>query len=132
MTIAATPNELEDQIGSLNATMHEVLKNLIELIRQETVSLEKGTQEPLQELGRKKLRLLTQLQQLSSRVRLEDISMVNRYEINKLKQFLTDNVQKLDLRIKAINELAETIESAVRENESDGTYEAGQFAGVYE
>ncbi|MEM7069737.1 MAG: hypothetical protein AAF478_12725 [Pseudomonadota bacterium] len=118
--------------SGLNVSIQEVLQNLNELITEETNTLDTGRQEPLQELAVKKLRLLTQLQSLTASVRIEDITMVNRFEINKLKSTLIENVKKLDLRIKAINELAGTIESAVRENESDGTYSAGQFRNEYD
>lgn len=125
----ADPEPVENRF---NLMIHDILKNLIALVQEEIAVLDQGKQDVLQELATKKMRLLTQLQSASKGVHLEQVSPVNRFEINKLKGFLVHNVQMLDLRIKAINELAGTIENAVRENESDGTYDIGQFARSYE
>jgi len=132
MTAISLATSTEPTENRFNLLISDILKNLIALVQEEMEVLDHGKQDVLQELATKKMRLLTQLQSVSKGAHLEQVSAGNRFEINKLKGFLVNNVQMLDLRIKAINELAGTIENAVRENESDGTYNAGHFATNYE
>ena len=47
--------------------------------------------------------------------------------LRDLKEKLEANKRELDVRIRAINEMTDTIQAAIDESESDGTYQAGSF-----
>ncbi len=114
-----------DQILKFNETLQATLKSLIAVVSREIEMLDAGRQELLQEFAAKKMHLLNQLEALSRISNSQAMSQENRSEITRLKNTLTVNMKKLELRIKAIRELTQTIEDAVREEESDGTYSAG-------
>ena len=115
----------QDQIGKFNETLQATLKSLIAVVSREIEVLDAGQQELLQEFAAKKMHLLTQLEALSRISDTKAMSPENRSEISRLKDTLTLNMKKLELRIQAIRELTQTIEDAVREEESDGTYSSG-------
>lgn len=124
--LAKEPAKLsQGQLAKFNETLQATLKSLIAVVSREIEMLDAGRQEFLQEFATKKLHLLTQLEALSRLTDSKAMSPENRSEILRLKETLTVNMKKLELRIKAIRELTQTIEDAVREEESDGTYSTG-------
>ena len=121
-------SELNEDEIEFNAVVHGLLLRLERVLETENGGLKSGQQEMLSETASKKMRLLSQLESACTKEFSGKISAVNKSAILALKKSISTNMQKLDLRIRAINQLATTIQKAVREEESDGTYIAGNFA----
>ena len=111
-----------------NSTLHGILQKLNHLIETEVRALDEGRHEVLQEFASKKIHLFAQLETLGKRGYRGEVSQINRNEFHTLKERLVSNMRKLDQRIRAIRELTSTIEQAVINDESDGTYSVGQLA----
>lgn len=111
-----------------NSTLHGILQKLNTLIESEVVALDEGRHEVLEEFASKKIHLFAQLEALGKRGYRGEVSQINQNEFTTLRERLVTNMRKLDHRIRAIKELTSTIEQAVLNDESDGTYSVGQMA----
>ncbi|MEM7291591.1 MAG: hypothetical protein AAF412_14670 [Pseudomonadota bacterium] len=111
-----------------SATLAGILKKLNLLLDQEARYLEKGEHEDLQEFARKKISLFSQLRVLNQRYAGLQLSDSNAADLKDLKQNLLNNLKMLDTRMKAIGELNKTIEAAVLNDRSDGTYSVDGMA----
>ena len=121
-------NTVEIDIVQFNTTLNGVLQKLNHLIESEVAALEEGRHDTLEDYASKKIHLFAQLEALGKRGHGGQFSEINRNEFGLLKKRLVSNMQKLDHRIRAIRELTSTIEAAVLNDESDGTYSVGRMA----
>lgn len=108
-----------------NSILHDLLSKLTALVEQELQELQIGRQEFLHEIANKKLRLLAQLESNWNETTETQLAPNTKVAVKKLKETLSNNLRKLELRMQAIDELSKAIQVAVREGESDGTYNAG-------
>ncbi len=102
-----------------------LLGNLREVLDSEEQALASGRTDSLETYAREKLRILVNLNRITSEETSSTMLEHARTELQETRRRLDDNMRTLKFRIGAIGEIADTIESAVREADSDGTYEVG-------
>jgi flagellar biosynthesis/type III secretory pathway chaperone len=107
--------------------LQPLLDGLLDLLEQEREHLNSGKIDKLELFAKKKMQSLAQLNLFIRKGNTRYTTRLYSRELRKIDELLTENVRKLQFRIKAIGEIAETIESAVSEADSDGTYQAGNY-----
>ena len=110
--------------------MQTILQGLLEVLRQEKSHLDSGDAELPAAFAKKKMQSFVQMNALMKRGNTAHLARIYQIELRKIDGLLKENAKKLEFRMKAINEITDTIESAVALAESDGTYEAGSIRGV--
>ena len=108
------PNSLE--------SLQVAISSLMRLLSEEEAELQSGNLRFLEKFAREKMQLLRQLSHLSEPNQTNWLQSAAAVEINRLKQMLDNNARLLTVKMDAINEVAESINSATRNAESDGTY----------
>ena len=111
-----------------NSALNGILLKLNLLLDQESASLEAPDTKALSEFAKKKINLFSELRMLNKRFNGVSLSETNESEMRRLQEKLSENVQKLNLRISAIRELNTVIEQAFLNDQSDGTYSIGGMA----
>ena len=124
MTIG-TDRELRE--AHFNHSLANMLQKLNQTLQNEMTYLESGRQEKLEKFAKEKMQLFSQLNTIRNANTSYELTDMNKTTLEKLDSLLQLNMEKLQFRIRAIDEIANTIEAAVRDGESDGTYEAGNF-----
>lgn len=107
--------------------LQPLLDELLDLLEQEREHLNSGKIDMLELFAKKKMQSLAQLNLFIRKGNTRYTTRLYARELRKIDELLKDNVKKLQFRIKAIGEIAETIENAVSEADSDGTYQAGNY-----
>lgn len=107
--------------------MDSLLQNLMELLKNEQEHLNSGKMDMFEDFAKKKMQALVQLNMLTKKGNVSNLAHTYERELRQIDSLLKDNVKKLDFRMKAIGEITDTIESAVSQAESDGTYQPGNI-----
>ena len=123
------PSQGIDRDTQFNHSFREILHKLRLLLDQESIYLQEGGHDELQEFARKKTSLFSQLRLLNSRFSGSQLSDFNVQDAKVLQSGLVQNMKLLDTRIKAIQELNTTIKQAVMDERSDGTYSIDSMQG---
>lgn len=108
------PNNLE--------SLQVAISRLIQLLGEEEVELKSGNLRFLEKFAREKMQLLRQLSHLSELNQINRLPSAITAEVKRLKNMLDNNARHLKVKMDAINEVADSINSATRNSESDGTY----------
>ena len=107
--------------------LQPLLDSLLDLLEQEKEHLNSGKVDMFEVFAKKKMQALVQLNLFIKKGNMRNTTRMYAYDLRKIDDLLKENVRKLQFRIKAIGEIAETIESAVSQADSDGTYQAGSY-----
>lgn len=110
--------------------MQTILQGLLEVLQQEQDHLESGKTDMPAAFAKKKMQCFVQMNSLMKRGNTAHLARIYQLELRKVDLLLKENAKKLEFRMKAISEITDTIESAVANAESDGTYEAGNIRGL--
>ncbi len=127
MNRSTTP-ETGDHINKASP-VGDVLSKLEILLQEERACLDAGSMEKLESFANRKMQLLVQLKRLSSDPHRTNQIRDNKNDLSRVREMVSENMRKLAFRIKAIGEIAETIETAFRDADSDGTYQIGNTSG---
>ena len=103
--------------------LDSILSELHNVLGSEKVHLNSGRMDLLESFAREKLQILANLDRFSRNNQNSSEFRNNRTKIEHAGKLLQENLEILKLRINAIGEITKTIEDAVTEAESDGTYE---------
>ena len=102
------------------------LTRLKELLESELLDLENGNLEAIAEKAKQKLQLLAQLSRIARTRHTQGQGEVHREQLEELQTLIETNMKRLKVRMNAVSEVVETIETAARDADSDGTYLPGQ------
>ncbi|MCP4073342.1 MAG: hypothetical protein GY742_16630 [Hyphomicrobiales bacterium] len=105
-----------------------VLRDLRHLLEREKSHLMQGGVDKLESFAREKMQMFANLNHLAKSIETTGASVENRSEVINVNSMLNDNLSALKSRMDAISEITKTIEDAINESESDGTYDASSFA----
>lgn len=111
-----------------NLTLSAVVADLGRLLEREKQDLQAGRYDQLAGLAAEKHHLLAQMSQAVQGNGGRPLDAEEGRLVAGMRDMLAGNMAMLKHRIDAINELADTIEQATREAESDGTYDAGNMS----
>ncbi len=103
------------------------LQNLKDILMEEREHLSTGKMDRLESFARKKMQALAQINMFVSNDSSHELAKANEEELRAIDGLLRENMKKLNFRIAAIGEITETIRTAVKDAESDGTYQPGSF-----
>ena len=107
--------------------LQAALTSLRRILAEERSHLEDGRIDRLDRFAREKQQILSGLERLKPDAGEEMASASNSSEIREIAALLEENRKLLAVRISAIGELTATISNAIRDAESDGTYEANGY-----
>lgn len=110
--------------------LHPIMPFLADLdltLAHEREDLQAGRFDRLPQFAAEKMRALEQINLQRTRSGNQPLPSHLQNELADLKEKLEANKRELDVRIRAINEMTDTIQAAIDESESDGTYQAGSF-----
>lgn len=99
-----------------------VIRRLQTLLRHENALLTSNRFEELPILAADKHRLLTQLSLCQNDFDADNAAPGHHLAMRELKMLLEENVKLLKFHVDAISELSMTMEEAMRQADSDGTY----------
>lgn len=111
-----------------NSTLPAIVADLGRLLEREKRELQAGRYDQLAGFAAEKHHLLAQMSQAVQRNGGGSPDAEQGRMVAGMREMLAGNMAMLKHRIDAINELADTIERATREAESDGTYGAGNLS----
>lgn len=111
-----------------NSTLPAIVADLGRLLEREKQELQAGRYDQLAGFAAEKHHLLAQMSQAVQRNSGGSLDAEQGRMVAGMREMLAGNMAMLKYRIDAINELADTIEQATREAESDGTYGAGNLS----
>ena len=109
--------------AAMHTLIEPLLSNLKQVIEAEEQQLNSGSMDALETFAREKLQILMQLNRFSQAQPNHDALNKNKHALEQMRSMLDQNMRALKFRMQAIGEIAETIEAASREAQSDGTYE---------
>lgn len=98
---------------------------LREIVDSEIAHLKFGRVDLLEKFAKEKMSVLGELNAAMAERPVGEVAADNRDSLREIERLLSESARALKLRMDAINEITDTIESAIHEAESDGTYEAG-------
>jgi flagellar biosynthesis/type III secretory pathway chaperone len=107
-----------------------ILNNLLQVLEKESAQLESGREDFFEAMAREKLKIFADLDRYMRENATLEFSDENKLLLKNSKARMKQNMSSLEFRMNAIGEIARTIEDAVMEAESDGTYRAGGSRGV--
>ncbi len=120
MTQATDANAADQHLLNLVSELFQVLDF-------EHQTLNNEGEFDLEELGDRKLQLLAAL----SRVKRDPKNIPQSAELHRrlqdLRVALDENQRALEIHIRAVNDVADTIASVIKDSDSDGTYTSKQF-----
>ncbi len=102
--------------------INTVIKEMNDLLSREQAYLNEGGVEKLQSFANEKMQIVANFNRLSQTNSGEFDAYQNRSELHNIKKMLTNNLDRLKFRLDAITEITQTIEGAITDAESDGTY----------
>ena len=109
--------------AATHTLIEPLLGNLKQVIEAEQQQLNAGSMDALETFAREKLQILMQLNRFSQAETNHEALNSNKDALEQMRSMLDQNMKALKFRMQAIGEIAETIEAASREAQSDGTYE---------
>lgn len=119
-------------MAQVEAVMDRLLVSLEELIRQETAALKSGAAAlDLNEFNRRKSQGLYNLSAVvGSKMGKRNVPPpVSEERLRNLRTALEANQAALSLHLQAVREIADVISNAIRQTESDGTYDPAKNEG---
>ena len=105
-----------------------VLQDLKQLLEREKSHLLQGGVDNLESFAREKMQMFVSLNHLAKSIDNIDQTEENRIEVVNVNEMLNENLNTLKIRMAAISEITQTIEDAIKDSESDGTYDASGYA----
>lgn len=102
-----------------------ILTRLEETLREETAALKRQDTSALAQLFQRKSQGMLELANLQRSLGPVPVSAATRAAVASLRQSLEGNRDVLKLHVDATSELIEVFSQAIRESESDGTYDPG-------
>ena len=122
-------NHLDSVTNSqiMASPLRSLLGELRQILDNEETELASGRTDSLEIFAREKLRVLVSLNRITNDNTPAAIPEEAQMELQETRQRLDENMQTLKFRMSAIGEIANTIETAIKDADSDGTYEAGSF-----
>ncbi len=120
MTQAIEPNVADQHLLNL-------ISELLEVLDFEEKALSQEADFDLEELSDRKLQLLAAF----SRAKRDPKNIPQTAELDRkvqeLRIALDENRRALEIHIRAVNDVADTISSVIKDHDSDGTYTSKQF-----
>lgn len=104
-----------------------VLQDLKQLLEREKSHLSQGGVDNLESFAREKMQMFVSLNHLAKSIDTIDRTEENRIEVVNVNEMLNENLNTLKFRMDAISEITQTIEDAINDSESDGTYDASGY-----
>ncbi|MGH1418903.1 MAG: hypothetical protein ACRBCJ_08610 [Hyphomicrobiaceae bacterium] len=104
-----------------------LISELLQVLEIEHKSLNNVVDSDLGELGDRKLQLLAAFSRIKRDVANLSKSEELHRKLQELRTALDENQRTLEIHIRAVNDVADTISSAIKESDSDGTYTSTQF-----
>jgi cytosine/adenosine deaminase-related metal-dependent hydrolase len=114
----------------MTAALSDVIVRLTGVIEEENRILTEDREKSLESLIHKKSQLLLELLRLQKNLGETPRSDLKR-QLEGLRIVMESNQRLLSIHLSAAREISETILEALRQNESDGTYEARMVGGGY-
>jgi flagellar biosynthesis/type III secretory pathway chaperone len=107
----------------MTAALGDVIMRLTAVIEEENRVLTEDREKSLQSLIHKKSQLLLELLRIQKTLG-EPSGADVKHQLEALRWIMDANQRLLSIHLSAAREISETILEAMRQNESDGTYEA--------
>jgi len=104
-----------------------VLQDLKDLLQREKSHLLQGGVDKLESFAREKMQMFVSLNHLAKTIGTVHQTEANRIEVVNVNEMLNENLSTLKFRMEAISEITQTIEEAINDSESDGTYDASGY-----
>ena len=118
------------QATESNATEQHLLNlitELLQVLELEQKTLKNETDIDLEEISDRKLQLLASLSRAKRDANGISPSTDLSHKVNELRKVLEENRRALEIHIRAVNDVANTITGVIKDHESDGTYTSRQF-----
>lgn len=106
--------------------LRNLLQRLHQVIEQETGVLGRREFGALEDITKQKSQLLFELAQMSRKAPVADDKV--KHLLEPLKRALNENQRQIGLHMQAARELTDCITSAMRQDQSDGTYGYGGYS----
>jgi len=118
-------------MAQVEVVMDRLLVSLEELIRRETAVLKAGATLDLSEFNRRKSQGLYNLSAVwDSKMAKRNVPPpVSEERLRSFRTALEANQAALSLHLQAVREIADVISNAMRQTESDGTYDPARNGG---
>jgi flagellar biosynthesis/type III secretory pathway chaperone len=102
--------------------LRDVMRRLMSVLDEENALLAEARDESLDPVIQKKSQLLLELMRAEKALGAERLAPPLLLEVHALKQAMQQNQKLLSLHLTAARDISDTIVTALRQHESDGTY----------
>ncbi len=116
------PNDL-----TVQDWLQQILNRLLRVLDAERNRLLSGSEGSFEHFAREKLQIFADLDRYIRSNTTVEFSSDNQSLLDKVRVQMKENMCNLEFRMRAFGEIAKTIEEAVEDSESDGTYSADDF-----